>query len=69
MAKTVERTVSERVRRLRKEKGLYQHELAARAGVSAQTVRNIEAGRKEPEARTLRGIAKGLGVSFSELAD
>lgn len=69
MAKTVEKTVSERVRRLRLERGLYQHELAARANVSTQTVRNIEAGRKEPEVRTLRGIARALGVPFSEIAD
>jgi DNA-binding XRE family transcriptional regulator len=61
------KTTAERVREIRKEKGLYQHEVAARARLSVQTVRNVEAGRHEPELPTLRKIAGALGVPLSEL--
>ncbi len=56
-----------KVRKLRKERGLYQHELAAHARVSAQTVRNLEKGRHVPETATLAKIAGALGVPLAEL--
>ncbi len=62
-----EKMTAEKVREIRKQKGLYQHELAARARLSVQTVRNVEAGRHEPELPTLRKIAGALGVPLSEL--
>jgi len=62
-----EKTTAEKVREIRKERGLYQHELAARAKLSVQTVRNVEAGRHEPELPTLRKIAKALGVPLADL--
>jgi len=66
--KTMEKmTTAEKVREIRKERGLYQHELAARAKLSVQTVRNVEAGRHEPELPTLRKIAKALGVPLADL--
>lgn len=55
------------MRKLRKERGLYQHELAARARVSAQTVRNLEKGRHVPETATLAKIAGALSVSLPDL--
>jgi transcriptional regulator with XRE-family HTH domain len=61
------KTTAQRVREIRKEKGLYQHEVAARAKLSVQTVRNVEAGRHEPELPTLRKIAGALGVPLSDL--
>ena len=61
------KTTAEKVREIRKERGLYQHELAARAKLSVQTVRNVEAGRHEPELPTLRKIAKALGVPLADL--
>jgi len=66
---TMEKTTAQRVREIRKEKGLYQHELAARARLSVQTVRNVEAERHEPELPTLRKIAKALGVGLGELLE
>jgi XRE family transcriptional regulator, regulator of sulfur utilization len=56
-----------KVRKLRKERGLYQHELAARARVSTQTVRNLEKGRHVPETATLAKIAGALGVPLADL--
>ena len=55
------------MRKLRKERGLYQHELAARARVSTQTVRNLEKGRHVPETATLAKIAGALDVSLADL--
>jgi len=68
LMKTMDKkTTAEKVREIRKERGLYQHELAARAKLSVQTVRNVEAGRHEPELPTLRKIAKALGVPLADL--
>lgn len=64
---TMEKTTGERVREIRKGRGLYQHELAARAKLSVQTVRNVEADRHEPELPTLRKIAGALGVPLADL--
>ena len=64
---TSEKTTGQRVRGLRKGLGLYQHELAARTGLSVQTVRNVEADRHDPELPTLRKIARGLGASLADL--
>lgn len=64
---TTEKTTGQRVKELRKGLGLYQHELAARAGLSVQTVRNVEADRHDPELPTLRKIARGLGASLADL--
>ena len=64
---TVSNTVGREVRRLRKEQGLYQHELAGRARVSTQTVRNVEAGRHVSDTATLSKLAKALGASLGDL--
>ncbi len=59
--------VGRKVRELRKARGLLQQELADRAGVSRQTVVNLENGRHVPETATLAKIAKGLDVGLGEL--
>lgn len=66
MEKT-ENATGEKIRATRKERGLYQHELAARAKLSTQTIRNIEAGRHEPRLPALRKIAAALGVPMADL--
>ena len=54
----------ERVRNLREEKGLSKRGLAAAAGVSVKTARNVE--REVPVAfRTGRAVANALGVEPS----
>jgi transcriptional regulator with XRE-family HTH domain len=64
---TMANNTGEKVRALRKERGLYQHEVAAIANLSTQTVRNVEAGRTVPDTATLVKLASALKVSVAEL--
>lgn len=57
----------DRVREIRKNRGLLQQQLADRAGVSMQTISNLENGRHVPDTSTLLKIAKALGVSLGDL--
>jgi transcriptional regulator with XRE-family HTH domain len=59
--------VGDKVRDLRKERGWSQQELADRAGISMQTVSNLETGRHVPEIATLSKIAGALGVPLPDL--
>jgi len=59
--------IGDKVRELRKARGLLQEELAERAGVSTQTVRNVEAGRFNTKTETLVKIARALDVPVGEL--
>lgn len=56
-----------RVRRLRREQGLTQAELAARAGVSRQLVGAVEQDRHLPRVDAAVGLARALGVSVETL--
>ena len=55
------------VRRLRELRALSQRELAARAKLSVTTVNRIETGQRKPMPRTVRKLAKALGVTPEEL--
>jgi transcriptional regulator with XRE-family HTH domain len=59
--------VGDKVRELRKARGWLQQDLADRAGVSMQTVSNLETRRHVPETVTLAKIARALGVPLGEL--
>ena len=52
--------VGEELRRLRKEAGLTQRELAKLAGVSQSLIARIESGTVDPRASTLRRILQAL---------
>ena len=67
MDTTTKSTVGQNVRRLRKERDLLQEELAGRAGVSDQTIRNVEAGRYNTKLETLSKIAAALNVPLGDL--
>lgn len=60
---------SQRVRVVRAIRGLDQKELAERAGVTPQTVGNIERGRFGGRANTLDALATALGVPLQVLQD
>lgn len=55
------------MRELRRARRWSQQRLGDEAGVSAQTVWNLETGRHVPETSTLLKIAGALGVPLSEL--
>jgi len=55
------------VRRLRREKGWTQDELAAKVGVEQMAISLIENARANPTLETLESLAKSLGVRFVDL--
>lgn len=63
MAKALGRNV----RRLRKDKGWTQDELAAKLNLEQMAVSLIENSRANPTLETLEAIATCLGVKFAEL--
>jgi transcriptional regulator with XRE-family HTH domain len=60
--------VSDRVRRLRKRRGLTQEEVARRAGLTLNSYGDIERGHvRDPHLSSLEAIAQALGVPIQEL--
>lgn len=59
--------VTNRIRELRSERGLTQAELAARIGVTRQTVIAIEAGRYSPSLEMAFQVAGVLGLPLEEV--
>ena len=57
----------ERVRELRKERGLSQEELALEAGLDRTYVGGIERGERNVSLINIGRLAKALGVSFQQL--
>lgn len=55
------------VKRLRKEKGLTQVELAAKVGVAQPMIAQYEKGLKIPKINTAVALAKALGTTCEEL--
>jgi transcriptional regulator with XRE-family HTH domain len=55
------------LREIRTQRLLTQEELAEKAGVSPTTVANIETDNRGPHFRTIRKLAKALGVDPTEL--
>jgi ribosome-binding protein aMBF1 (putative translation factor) len=56
-----------RIRALRKARGLSQEAFAAECGLDRTYVGGIERGERNVAIRNLALIAKGLGISMSEL--
>ena len=57
------------IQALRKKQHLSRQELAAKADVSREYIRKLEAGGYDPTVGTLQRIAKALGVSLTELLE
>jgi transcriptional regulator with XRE-family HTH domain len=58
---------STRLRTLREQRLLSQSELAARCGVSIDSLQNWEQGRTQPRLAGLLQLAQGLGVPLDAL--
>ncbi len=62
--------VGELIKKVRKEKGMTQKQLAAKAEISFSMISKLESGeRKNPTNDILTKIADALGVSKAELVD
>lgn len=61
------KTLGDRVRGFRNDAGLSQEQLASKAGLTHATVSRIERGAHEGTTRTVRKLAKALGVKVTEL--
>ncbi len=59
--------VAMRLKELRRLKGWSQADLAKNAGVSTGTIAWLETRKHEPQPRTMRKIAAGLGVEVADL--
>lgn len=57
----------ERLKELRREQVLSLRDLEERSGVSYNTIWRIEDGRQGAQPRTIRKLAKALGVEPAEL--
>ncbi len=67
---TVVATTGEKLKRLRRGRGMTQEELAEASGVAQSTIAQIENGRrKEPRPGTLKKLAEPLGVDTAELLE
>jgi transcriptional regulator with XRE-family HTH domain len=60
-------SLGERLAARRRQKNLSLAQLAALTGVSGQDIAAIEAGELDPTITTLVALARGLGLSPSEL--
>lgn len=56
-----------KLRRLRRERALSQQDLERMTGVSQATLSDLEQGKREARASTLRKLAEALGVEPKEL--
>jgi transcriptional regulator with XRE-family HTH domain len=63
----VSKALAANVRRLRKERGWTQDDLAAEAKVEQAAISLIENARANPTLLMLESIAKALGIAFIEL--
>ena len=59
--------LGERIRQLRREKGISQKQLAYSIGKDQQSIQRLEGGNINPSFYYLYEIATGLAVNFEEL--
>lgn len=62
-------TIGEKIREIRKEKGISQKELGTLLGVSQQMIGQYENSSREPKIETLRKIAAALKVKLSDFLE
>lgn len=62
-------TIGERIKQVRKEKGLTQKRLGELSGTSEGTVRQYEIGKRQPRLEQLQRIAFALETTVSELVE
>jgi transcriptional regulator with XRE-family HTH domain len=63
------KTFGRSIRRLRKQRGLTQEDLAEKSGISRNYVSDMERGVRNPSVLALVALAKALRVSLRELIE
>jgi transcriptional regulator with XRE-family HTH domain len=63
----IQRVVAERIKKIRKKKGITQEQLAERAGLNRTHLYRLETGQQSMTLRTLKIIADALSVRVREL--
>ena len=61
--------VQQRVKALRRDRGMTQEQLCEAAGISLDAVSRIEGGSRVPTLATAEKLASALGVRLAELVD
>ena len=61
--------LGEKIKYLRKSKGVSQEELAAMLKVNRNYLSRVETGKSEPTASTLKEIARIFGIDLNSLLD
>lgn len=69
MARDVLASFAENLRRLRKEAGISQEELGARAGIQMADISRYEGAHRDPRITTVARLAVALEVSVADLLD
>ena len=59
--------IGDKLREIRKRALLTQQQLADKSGVGVTTIIRVERNQVEPQSRTIRKLAKALGVEPHEL--
>ncbi len=62
-------SLGNKIKELRKKKGLSQEELAENAGLNLRTIQRIENNKNEPRGKTLHLICRALGINAEDLLD
>lgn len=62
-------TIGERIREVRKSRGLTQKELGERLGLSYQSIAQWENDLRKPKSETILKIAGALGVRYEDLVE
>lgn len=65
----IQKKFGDKIRDLRKQKGLSQEELAFRSGLHRTYISDIERGSRNVSLKNIEKIAKALGVSSKVLFD
>lgn len=63
------KTLGEKIRTYRKERGLTQEKLAELASIDPKSIIEIENGKRNPTLKTISKIAQALRASLPQLLD
>lgn len=57
------------IRLLRESRGLEQHQLATKSGVSPSAISDLEEGHLDPQWSTVKRLCRGLEITLGDIAE